>query len=93
MRGRSTPRSPAASTWIPTHFEAEAGRPIAIANHVHLFSDHVRAACREGWSLADLDERVVDEAWARRQPGYRKHLDRPVSFLLAWRRPGRLPVR
>jgi len=29
---------------MPTHFDAPNGEPVAIETHVHLMSDHVRAA-------------------------------------------------
>ena len=53
---------------IPTHFERRDGEPVAIESHVHLFSDHVKAAHRAGWTLAETDEGVVDDAWIAKKP-------------------------
>jgi SAM-dependent methyltransferase len=69
---------------IPTHFDVAPGRSLAIVNQVHLMSAHVRAAHRVGWRLAELHERVVDEAWATRQPAWKKYVHRPVSFAVVW---------
>jgi SAM-dependent methyltransferase len=71
---------------IPTHFDLPSGEPLAIENHVHLFSDHVTAA--QDWTLECLDECRIDDAWAARKRPMQRHLHRPVSFLLAWRRRG-----
>ena len=38
-------------------------RPVAIESHVHLLSDHVKAAHAAGWALLEMDEGVVDDAW------------------------------
>jgi SAM-dependent methyltransferase len=69
---------------IPTHFDGDDG-PVAIENYVHLFSDHIAAAHAAGWRLADMAERVVDESWVAKQPGFAKYLGRPVTYALVWR--------
>jgi SAM-dependent methyltransferase len=76
---------------IPTHFEGDDG-PVAIENYVHLFSDHAGAAHAAGWRLVEMAERVVDAPWAEKQPGFAKHLGRPVSFALVWRLEGIVPL-
>lgn len=77
---------------IPTHFDREDGEPVAIESHVHLFSDHVKAAHAAGWALAEMDEGVVDEAWLAKKPRWERYRFHPVSFSLVWRRrPGGTP--
>jgi SAM-dependent methyltransferase len=73
---------------IPTHFEREGGQPVAIESHVHLLSDHVKAAHAAGWTLLEMDEGVVDEAWLAKKPRWQKYLGYPVSFAMVWRRAG-----
>jgi SAM-dependent methyltransferase len=69
---------------IPTHFDRAPGDPVAIQSHVHLPSDHVRAAHAAGWRLAEFEEGLVDEAWIAAKPKWAAHRDRPVSFAFAW---------
>ena len=75
---------------VPTHFTAPSGEPIAIANVVHLFGDHVAAGRRAGLALLELRERLVDAEWIgenqRRfgEPRLAGHLDHPVSFAMVW---------
>ncbi len=71
---------------IPTHFDDAHGEPVAIRTHVHILSDHFKAARAAGLSLAEMDERIVDDAWISRKPRWRKYRNRPVSFCMAWRR-------
>jgi hypothetical protein len=44
---------------VPTHFELYPGTPIALSNVIHLFSDHVCAACAAGLVLIELQEQIV----------------------------------
>lgn len=69
---------------IPTHFRQEDGSDLAIENHVHLFSDHVREACGVGLELLECLEPVVDERWVAKLPTWVRHLGRPASFGLVW---------
>ena len=69
---------------IPTHFDRANGEPVAIATHVHLLSDHVRAAHRAGLRLAELHEGIVDEAWIDKKPKWAKYRNEPISFALVW---------
>lgn len=71
---------------IPTHFDSPSGEPVAIESHVHLFSDHVKAAQAAGWVLTDMEEGTVDDEWLRRKPKWEKYGDWPVSFAMAWRK-------
>ncbi|MGH2541199.1 MAG: class I SAM-dependent DNA methyltransferase, partial [Ardenticatenaceae bacterium] len=71
---------------IPTHFNRAPGEPVAIRSYVHLLSDHVKAAHRAAWSLVEMDERIVDEAWLARKPQWARFAQRPVSFLMVWRK-------
>ena len=77
---------------VPTHFKAPTGEPIAIANVVHLFSDHVAAARSAGLTLMELREQLVDAEWVRQnrllfgEPRLESHLGHPVSFAMVWAR-------
>jgi SAM-dependent methyltransferase len=71
---------------IPTHFNRDDGQPVAIETYVHLMSDHVKAARRSGWSLVELEEGLVDEAWIAKKPRWARYRHHPVSFAAVWRR-------
>ena len=71
---------------IPTHFDRRPGEPITIRSYVHLLSDHVKAAHAHGWSLLDMDEGLIDEAWLRKKPKWETYLGLPISFSMVWRR-------
>jgi SAM-dependent methyltransferase len=70
---------------MPTHFKASDGEPVAIETHVHLFSDHTRAAFAAGWQLAELREQVIDDRWVRTKPSWAAYRDVPISFACVWR--------
>jgi SAM-dependent methyltransferase len=70
---------------IPTHFDRQDGEPVAIESHVHLLSDHAKAAHRAGWTLAEMDEGVVDDAWIAKKPKWQRYRFHPVSFAMVWR--------
>jgi SAM-dependent methyltransferase len=70
---------------IPTHFDRADGEPVAIESHVHLLSDHVKAAHASGWGLLEMDEGVVDDAWLEKKPKWRRYASQPVSFAMVWR--------
>jgi SAM-dependent methyltransferase len=72
---------------IPTHFDGDDGQPRAILSHVHLLSDHVKAAMAAGWQLAAMEEGIVDDAWIARKPKWERYRFHPVSFAFVWRRP------
>jgi SAM-dependent methyltransferase len=71
---------------IPTHFERQDGEAVAIESHVHLFSEHVHAAHRTGWTLLEMDEGVVEDAWIARKPQWERYRFHPVSFAMVWHR-------
>jgi SAM-dependent methyltransferase len=70
---------------IPTHFDRRDGTPVAIESHVHLLSDHVKAAHEAGWTLAEMDEGVVDDAWIAKKPNWEQYRLHPVSFSMVWK--------
>jgi SAM-dependent methyltransferase len=71
---------------IPTHFDRDDGQPVAIETYVHLLSDHVRAAHRSSFSLVELEEGLVDQAWLAKKPKWARYEHHPVSFAAVWRR-------
>lgn len=71
---------------IPTHFNGRDGAPVAIESHVHLASDHIKAAMAAGWRLEAMDEGIVDEAWIAKKPRWERFRHHPVSFVMVWRR-------
>ena len=70
---------------MPTHFTRASGEPVTIRSYVHLLSDHVKAAHAFGWSLIQMDEAIIDEAWLQKKPKWEKYFGLPVSFLMVWR--------
>jgi SAM-dependent methyltransferase len=76
------------ATGMPTDFDGPDGEPVAIATHVHLVSEQVGAALAAGWSLLEMHERLVDDAWIELKLQWERHRGLPVSIAYAWRRPG-----
>jgi SAM-dependent methyltransferase len=74
------------ATGMPTHFKAADGEPMAIETHVHLLSDHAKAALAAGWQLAEMREQVVDDRWVQTKPSWAVFRDVPISFAFVWRR-------
>jgi SAM-dependent methyltransferase len=72
---------------VPTHFDRAPGEPVTIRSYVHLLSDHVKAAHEHGWSLLEMDEVLIDDAWLRKKPKWKDYFGLPVSFAMVWRRP------
>jgi hypothetical protein len=70
---------------VPTHFDRAPGEPVTIRSYVHLLSDHVKAAHAAGWSLLEMDEGLVDDAWLQRKPKWQNYLGLPISFSMVWR--------
>jgi SAM-dependent methyltransferase len=70
---------------IPTHFDRAPGEPVTIRSYVHLLSDHVKAAHAAGWSLGEMDEGLVDDAWLVKKPRWQAYAGMPVSFAMVWR--------
>jgi SAM-dependent methyltransferase len=75
------------ATGMPTHFDSASGEPVAIETHVHQLSDHVRAALAAGWQLAEMHERLIDDAWLAVKPKWEPQRGRPIAFAFAWRKP------
>jgi SAM-dependent methyltransferase len=73
---------------MPTHFDRAPGEPVTIRSYVHLLSDHVKAAHASGWSLQEMEEGLVDEAWLRKKPKWTHYFGLPISFATAWRKNG-----
>jgi hypothetical protein len=71
---------------MPTHFQAVDGEPLAIQTHVHLFSDHAKAALEAGWQLLELHEQVIDDRWVETKPSWAPYRDVPISFAWVWRK-------
>jgi ubiquinone/menaquinone biosynthesis C-methylase UbiE len=69
---------------IPTHFDQSSGESLTIRCYVHLVSDHVRAAHAAGWTLQEMEEGLIDDAWVARKPQWGIYLHRPVSFAYVW---------
>ncbi|WP_304454899.1 class I SAM-dependent methyltransferase [Nocardiopsis sp. YSL2] len=72
---------------MPTHFTDDAGEDVAITTHVHLLSDHVRAALAAGWRLAELSEATVDDDWVAAKPKWERFRGHPISAALVWDLP------
>jgi SAM-dependent methyltransferase len=71
---------------MPTHFNSAAGEPVAVETHVHLMSDHVRAAHSAGFRLAEMIEGVIDDAWLAAKPKWHSFRDHPISFAMVWQK-------
>jgi SAM-dependent methyltransferase len=71
---------------MPTHYTGAAGEPIAIETHVHLLSAHVGAAIGAGWALAEMQERVIDDAWLALKPKWSAYRGHPVAVAFVWRK-------
>ena len=74
---------------MPTHYDGADGRPVAIETHVHQLSEQVAAGLGAGLTLAEMHERIVDDAWVELKPKWHRYRGHPISFVLAWRKPGR----
>lgn len=71
---------------VITHFNSITGEPLAIKSHVHLFSDHVKAAYKANLTLMDLNEGVIDDEWIKLKPKWQKFYMHPVSFSVVWKK-------
>lgn len=72
---------------MPTHFRDASGEEIAITTTVHLVSDQVAAGVANGWTLAEMRERVVDDEWLALKPSWETLRGHPVSAAYTWVRP------
>jgi len=69
-----------------THFHKESGEPVGIESHVHLFSDHIKAANKSNLTLLEMEEGIIDEAWLIKKPKWEKYRNWPVSYALVWQK-------
>lgn len=74
-------------TGMPTHFKNAAGEEIAIATHLHLVSDHVTAALGAGWTLVEMQERLIDDDWVKLKPKWERYRNHPISAAYVWQKP------
>jgi hypothetical protein len=51
---------------------------------VHLLSDYVQQGRRVNWSLLEMQERLVDDAYIAHRPGMARHRHQPVGFVMVW---------
>jgi SAM-dependent methyltransferase len=72
---------------MPTHYDSASGEPVAIETYVHLLSDHVSVGLAAGFTLVEMKERVIDEAWLALKPKWEPLRDQPIAFAFAWRGP------
>jgi SAM-dependent methyltransferase len=70
---------------MPTHYDDASGEPVAIVTHVHQLSDHVAAAHAAGFRLAELRERLIDDAWVALKPKWERLRGHPIAFAATWR--------
>ena len=71
---------------MPTHFHDKAGETIAIDTHVHLLGDQIATGLTIGWTLIEMRERTIDDAWLAVKPKWERFRGHPVTFALAWRK-------
>jgi SAM-dependent methyltransferase len=81
------------ATGMPTHFTSGSGESIAIDTHVHLLSDHVTAALDAGWTLIEMKEQVIDDAWIALKPKWERLRNHPIAFAFAWQKPAEVQSR
>lgn len=72
---------------MPTHYDSASGESVAIETHVHLLSAHVTAGLAAGWTLVEMRERLIDDAWLELKPKWERLRDQPLAFALVWRKP------
>jgi SAM-dependent methyltransferase len=71
---------------MPTHFTSASGEDVAIETYVHLTSDHVSAALESGWTLAEMKEQLIDDAWIALKPKWEPFRNHPIAFAFVWRK-------
>ena len=45
------------------------------------------AGLAAGWTLVEMRERVIDDAWLELKPKWASLRDQPIAFAVAWRGP------
>ena len=73
------------ATGMPTHYDSASGEPVAIETHLHMLSDHASAALAAGWQLAEMSERLIDDAWVELKPKWERMRGQPIAFAFVWR--------
>jgi SAM-dependent methyltransferase len=73
------------ATGMPTHYDSATGEPVAIETHLHMLSDHASAALAAGWQLAEMSERLIDDAWVELKPKWERLRGQPIAFAFVWR--------
>jgi SAM-dependent methyltransferase len=72
---------------MPTHYTSASGEEIAIVTHLHLLSDHVTAGLNAGWTLIEMQERVIDDEWLALKPKWERFRNHPISMAFVWHKP------
>jgi SAM-dependent methyltransferase len=70
---------------MPTHYDGADGEPVAIETHVHHLSEQVAAGLDAGLALAEMHERIIDDAWVALKPKWERYRGHPISFVLVWK--------
>jgi SAM-dependent methyltransferase len=70
---------------MPTHYDNAEGESVAIETHLHLLSDHVKAASAAGLTLVEAEERLIDDAWVELKPKWDALRGTPIAFAFVWR--------
>lgn len=71
---------------MPTHFDRASGESVTVESHVHLFADHVAAAHAAGFTLQEMHEGVIDDAWIAAKPKWQGRRNHPISFAQVWKK-------
>jgi SAM-dependent methyltransferase len=71
---------------MPTHYGSASGEQVAIDTYVHLLSEHVTAGLAAGWQVAEMRERVIDDAWLELKPKWERLRGQPIAFAIVWRK-------
>lgn len=71
---------------MPTHYTSGSGEPVAIETHIHLLSEHITAGLCAGWTLVEMKEQVIDDAWLALKPQWERFRRHPISVVFAWRK-------
>ena len=69
---------------MPTHYHRPDGEAVTVESYVHLTSDHVKAATAAGWTLAEMDEWLIGDAWIAHKPSWERWRGHPFSFGMVW---------
>jgi hypothetical protein len=51
---------------------------------VHLLSEHVQQGRAVNWTLLDMQECLVEDAWIVHRPEIARYRHQPVSFMMVW---------